>query len=69
MENFENKIITEHPEGGTEIAFGHAEQLHKEYESLQLQISAEKDDSERLTLQEKANKIAEELGLEESITH
>lgn len=68
MENLENKIITEHPYSGTEISFGHDEQLHEKLESLQLkhlEALEVQDDVEAKKIEEEINRINEELGIDQ----
>jgi len=44
------------------------QQLQERYDSLQMEILNETDDAKRLELQAEANKIEEQLGLEEGKT-
>jgi hypothetical protein len=73
MENMDDnvkKIVIEHPESGTEIAFNDERQLKETHDSLQMEYLAAleaQDDKKADELLVKINEISEKMGWEEEI--
>ncbi len=71
MENMDDnikKIVVEHPEGGTEVAFGEDQQLKESRDTLEMEHLAAlqaNDENKAKEIEVKINEINEKLGWDE----